>query len=186
MPTARIQYQVPKLLGDPMKVRVLIAIFITWMLLSAANVHAKPLRLTVQPKGTNQISLTLSPVEPDGLYGVIARTNGPDGNWTMLAEYIGGSNSTISVTCGLGGVPGLTLNTLQNWTFVAGQWDDPLGGELPPLYKELILRIDPAAHGDPDGGRLEQSAKISEQHGSLSGVSTASGRVACVILPGYQ
>ena len=137
-----------------MKFRVLIAIFITCVLFDAANAQAAPVRLMIQPKGTNQIAFTLSPVESGVSYEVMARTNGPDGNWIMLSGYIGGSNNTLSVTCGLGGIPGLTLDTLQNWTFFAGRWDDPFGDELPLFYKELVLRIDPYAPGDPYGNPM--------------------------------
>jgi hypothetical protein len=134
-----------------MKFRALIAVFTAWTFLNAANGQSNPVRLTVQPKGTNQITLTLSPVEPRVSYEVLARTNDTFGNWMMLTGLISGSNNTISATCVLGGIPGLTLDTLQNWTFVAGRWDDSFGDELPTLYKELVLRVDPYAPGDPYG-----------------------------------
>jgi hypothetical protein len=115
---------------------------------------ATPIKLTVQPKGTNQVELTLGPIMPDVFYEVLARTNGPDGHWITVAGYIGGSNKTISAACDLGGVQGLTLQTLNNWKFVAGRWDDSQGDELPALYKELILRIDPFSSGDPYGNLM--------------------------------
>src|SRR5664280_2802019 len=124
-------------------------VFAVTVLFAAFGVLAAPTRLTVQPKGTNQIELTLSPVITNVFYEVLARTKGPDGHWMTLAGYIGSSNDSISATCDLGGIQGLTLITLQHWTFVAGRWDDPLGDELPPMYKELVLRIDPFVSGDP-------------------------------------
>lgn len=134
-----------------MKLRVLIGIFISWVLMSTVHVPATPIRLTVQPKGTNQVELTFGPVVPGIWYEVLARTNSPDGHWMTMAGYVGRSNKLISATCNLGGIAGLTLKSLKHWTFVAGRWDDPLGDELPPLYKELVLRIDPYAAGDPYG-----------------------------------
>ncbi|HEY1662004.1 MAG TPA: carboxypeptidase-like regulatory domain-containing protein [Verrucomicrobiae bacterium] len=133
-----------------MNFRLLIGIFISWALLNTTNAQIPYVRITVEPKGTNQIALTLNPVDPTVYYEVLARTNGPDGHWMMLAGYIGGSNNTISAIYNLGGIPGLTLNTLNNWKFFAGRWDDTLGDELPPFYKELVLRIDPYASGDPN------------------------------------
>jgi alpha-tubulin suppressor-like RCC1 family protein len=121
---------------------------------SAPLLLAIPIKLTVQPKGTNQVELTLGPVMPDVFYEVLARTNGPEGHWMTFTGYIGGSNKTISAICDLGGIPGLTLKTLNNWEFVAGRWDDPLGDELPPLYKELVLRTDPYSSGDPYGNPM--------------------------------
>ena len=97
------------------------------------------------------MELTFGPVMPDGYYQVLARTNGPEGHWKSLAGYNSGSNTSITATCDLGAIPGLTLKTLNNWTFVAGPWDDPHGDMLPPLYKELALRIDPYASADPYG-----------------------------------
>ena len=41
---------------------------------------ADPLRLTVQPKDTNQVEFTFGPVLPHVMYEVLARTNGPDGH----------------------------------------------------------------------------------------------------------
>jgi alpha-tubulin suppressor-like RCC1 family protein len=116
--------------------------------------QAAPLQLTVEPKGTNQVELTLAPVVPDGYYEVLVRTNGPRGHWIQFAGLLSNSNTTITATCDLGHVEGLKLGTLKNWRFVAGRWDDPLGDELPPLYKELVLRIDPFASGDPYGNPM--------------------------------
>ena len=137
-----------------MKFRVVIGIFISCVLLKTASVDATPLRLTVQPKGTNQVELTFGPVVPGVSYEVLVRTNGPEGHWMTFSEYFGGSNTTVTAVCDLGGIPGLRQNTLHSWKFVAGRWDDPLGDELPPLYKELVLRIDPFASGDPYGNQM--------------------------------
>ena len=115
---------------------------------------ATPLRLTVVPKGANQVELTLAPVVPDGYYEVLARTNGPHGHWIRFAALLGGSNTSVTVSADLGHVEGLTPDTFKNWEFAAGRWDDPLGDELPPLYKELVLRIDPFASGDPYGNPM--------------------------------
>jgi len=112
---------------------------------------ATPLRLKVEPKGANQVEVTLAPVDTNGYYEVLARTNGPHGHWIRFAALLSNSNTTITAACDLGHVEGLTLGTLKNWKFVAGRWDNPLGDELPPLYKELVLRIDPFTSGDPYG-----------------------------------
>lgn len=117
--------------------------------LSATLALATPVKLTVQPKGTNQIHLTFESVTPGGWYQVLVRTNGPDGHWITFSSYLAGSNKTFSVSAGVGGVQGLTTETLSNWNFVAGEWNDSEGDELPMVYKELVLRIDPYASGDP-------------------------------------
>ncbi len=121
------------------------------LLCTSIAATATPIRLTVRPRGTNRVELIFGPVTPDVYYEVLARTNGSEGYWRSLAGYNSGSNKTITATCDLGGIPGLTLKTLNNWTFVAGRWDDPNGDMLPPLYKELALRIDPYASADPYG-----------------------------------
>jgi len=87
-------------------------------------------------------------------YQVLVRTNSPEGHWIRFAGYINASNKTASITHDLTGIPGLSLNTLTNWTFAAGRWDDPLGDELPPLYKELALRADPFVTSDPYGNPM--------------------------------
>ncbi len=43
------------------------------------------------------------------------------------------------------------METLNRWKFVAGCWDDIEGDELPPLYKDLVLRSDPCSSADPYG-----------------------------------
>jgi hypothetical protein len=122
--------------------------------LSATLTLATPVKLTLQPKGTNQIQLTFGSVTPGGWYQVLVRTNGPDGHWITLSSFLAGSNKTFSVTAGLGGVQGLTTESLSNWNFVAGEWNDSEGDELPMIYKELVLRIDPYASGDPYGNPM--------------------------------
>jgi hypothetical protein len=137
-----------------MKFRFLIVIFINWALLNTVNVQANPVRLTVQPAGTNQVELTFGPVVPEVWYEVLARTNGPGGHWITFASALGSSNKVVTVTVNLGGggdLSGLTLETLRHWEFVAGCWDDTQGDELPPLYKELVLLVDPFTPADPYG-----------------------------------
>jgi hypothetical protein len=126
------------------------------IIFSVPLVSATPIRLTVQPEGINQVKLTFSPVIPGVLYEVLARTNGPDGHWmTFAGAFIGGSNKTISATCNLGGIKGLTLETLNHWKFVAGFWDDSDGNGLPDLYEDLVTRTGPFSgddgYSDPDG-----------------------------------
>lgn len=115
------------------------------------NASATPIRMKVEPQGTNQVELTFGPVMPGVLYEVLARTKGPDGHWIMFISRFGGTNKTMTVTADLGGIPGLTLEMLRNWNFVAGCWDDTKGDELPPLYKDLVLRTDPLSSDDPYG-----------------------------------
>jgi hypothetical protein len=134
-----------------MKRKFLIQFYVSLLLCNTIHIWAAPLRLTVQPKGTNEVELTLSPVVPNGNYEIMARTNGSHGHWIKFAELHGASNTTITTVHDFGHVEGLTLDTLRNWKFVAGRWDDPMGDELPPLYKELVLRIDPFARGEPYG-----------------------------------
>ncbi len=137
------------------------------MFLSAASVQANPVRLSVQPKGTNQIALILSPVEAGISYEVLVRTNGPDGHWITLAgAFFGSSNGTITTTCILsdsGDLKGLTLETLENWNFVAGCWSDTLGDTLPPLYKDLVLLTDPFAYADPEGDPMQDGWSNSQK-----------------------
>jgi hypothetical protein len=125
---------------------VLIFFFVSYVVLSAT-----PIKLTVRPRGTNQIDLTFGPVIQGNWYAVLVRTNGTEGHWITFAGDIGGSNKTMSITADLKGVEGLTRETLNHWKFVAGCWDDTAGDELPPLYKDLVLRGDPFAPADPYG-----------------------------------
>src|ERR1700688_4626547 len=74
------------------------------------GVAGSPLRLTVQPRGTNQVELTLNPVDQGGVYEVLARINGPEGHWVTFAGlFLSNSNKVITATRDLGGIPGLTL-----------------------------------------------------------------------------
>jgi hypothetical protein len=123
-----------------------------WAVMSAAIVLGTPLRLKVEPKGTNAVQVSLTPMVPGAYYAVMARTNGPDGHWLSLAGFLGPSNGTLVTTCPLGGpgeLSGLRIDTLKYWTFVAGLGDDVSGDGLPPLYKELVLRTDPFTTADP-------------------------------------
>ncbi len=143
----------------PMKHRILIGIIISCALLSTVSTRATPLRLTVQPKGTNEVELTFGPIIPDCDYQILARTNGLDGHWmTFAGDFIGGSNKTITATCNMGGagdLKGLTMETLTNWKFVAGCWEDSDGDGLPDMYEDLATRTDPQSgddgYSDPDG-----------------------------------
>jgi hypothetical protein len=131
----------------------IISIVASWALISTASVLGTPLRLKVEPKGTNAVQISLTPMVPGAIYGVMARTNGPDGHWLSFESgLIGPSNGTLVTTCPLGGpgeLAGLRIDTLKYWTFVAGWDDDIFGDELPPLYKELVLRSDPFTDADP-------------------------------------
>src|SRR5208283_4978160 len=113
---------------------------------------ASPLQLTVQPNGTNQLALTIRPVVQSGVYGVLARTNGPGGHWTVLGPFFGDTNETLSVTCELSG--GMTVETLGNYKFVAGNWEYSPYYNIPPLARELIFRTDPSAYIDPNASLM--------------------------------
>jgi hypothetical protein len=137
---------------------LIISMFFAGLFLNANSMQATPVRLTVQPRSTNQIELTFGPVVPGVWYEVLTRTNGPDGHWmTFAGPFVAPSNSTIRATSNLGGngeLSGMTMETLRNWTFVAGWWDDNQGDELPALYKDLVLRCDPYAPADPYGNPM--------------------------------
>ena len=62
-----------------MKRKMLIQFCVGFLLWNTIPLRAAPLRLTVQPKGTNQVELTLEPVLPNLPYEVMARTNGANG-----------------------------------------------------------------------------------------------------------
>jgi hypothetical protein len=136
-----------------------IVVGVVLMIFHASFILAAPIRLAVKPKDTNQVELTFGPVIPGVLYEVLARTNGPDGHWmTFAGAFVGGSNKTITATCNLGGavdLKGLTMETLNNWQFVAGYWEDSDGDDFPDLYEDLVARTDPYSgddgYSDPDG-----------------------------------
>jgi hypothetical protein len=127
---------------------------ISLIFLSTTLALATPIKLAVQPLRTNQIQLTFGHVTPESWYQILVRTNGPEGHWMTFSSFLAGSNTTLSVTATLGGIQGLTTETLTNWTFVAGKWDDSEGDELPMIYKELVLRIDPYTSADPYGDAM--------------------------------
>jgi alpha-tubulin suppressor-like RCC1 family protein len=140
--------------GNSKYFRAVIGSLLTCVILVAVDLGATPIRLTTTPKGTNQIEFTFSPVVPGVWYKILARTNDPEGHWMGFAGFEGPSNGVVTGSCNLGGpgeLAGLKRETVQNWTFVAGRWDDPFGNELPPLYVELVLRGDPYVAGDPYG-----------------------------------
>ena len=113
-----------------MRIRLILALGDQLNALFCQLTLAAPLQLTVQPKGTNQVALTIGPVVQVA-YGVLARTNGPGGHWTVLGPFFGDTNKTLSVTCELSG--GMTVETLGNWKFVAGNWEYSPYYNIPPL-----------------------------------------------------
>jgi len=126
---------------------LLVVLFLISFELSAT---ATPIRLTVQPKGSNQVELAFSPITPDVMYNILVRSNGPDGHWMRFQNLflLGNTNSTLSVTCVLDNAKGPTIQTLTNWIFVAGGWEDSDQDELPDLYEELVSRTDPYSGDD--------------------------------------
>lgn len=129
------------------------------LLLSAGYAESQDgLRLTVGPKGTNQIEVTFDPVIPDCVYEIRSRANGPGGHWMSIAGYIGSTNKTITTTCDLGGagdLKELTMQSLPHWDFVAGHSEDSDGDGLSDCYEDLVTRTDPYSgddgYSDPDG-----------------------------------
>jgi hypothetical protein len=107
-----------------------------------SSASATPIRLIVQPKGSNQVELAFSPITPDVMYNILVRSNGPDGHWMRFQNLflLGNTNKTLTVTCVLDNSKGPTIQTLTNWTFVAGSWEDSDQDELPDLYEELVSR----------------------------------------------
>src|SRR5882724_3874651 len=105
---------------SPVKPRFLVALIVGLVLLNPNVTEATPLRLKVEPKGTNAIEITLTPTVPGAVYGIMARSNGPDGHWLSLpAALIGPSNGTLVTTCPLGGqgeLAGLRIDNLKDWT----------------------------------------------------------------------
>jgi hypothetical protein len=133
-----------------MNQRILLSLLAA-ILLSNISLRAEPIKLTVHPAGANAVEITFGPVLTNLYYEVLARTNGPDGHWIQFGGRFSLNNTRISMVVNLGAIPGLSLETLPDWTLAAGRWDDPDGDELPPLYKELVLRSDPYSPGDPYG-----------------------------------
>jgi len=105
---------------------------------------AMPIRLTVHPKGSNQVELTFSPITPDVMYNILIRSNGPDGHWVRFQNLflVGNTNNSLTVTRALNNADGPTIQTFTNWTFVAGSWEDSDQDGLPDLYEELVSRTD--------------------------------------------
>jgi hypothetical protein len=126
--------------------------------------RATPIHLTVQPKGSNQVELTFSPIMPDIMYNILVRSNGPDGHWMRFQNLflVGNTNNILTVTRVLDNADGPTIQTLTNWTFVAGCWEDSDQDQLPDLYEELVSRTDPYSGDDGtkkpvnDGRTIEQ------------------------------
>src|ERR1017187_3029237 len=125
---------------------------------------ATPIRLTVQPKGSNQVELTFSPITPDVMYNILVRSNGPDGHWMRFQNLflVGNTNNALTVTRVLDNANGPMIQTLTNWTFVAGSWEDSDQDQLPDLYEELVSRTAPYSGDDGtkkpvnDGRAIEQ------------------------------
>jgi hypothetical protein len=115
--------------------------------------RATPIHLMVQPKGSNQVELAFSPTTPDVMYNILVRSNSPDGHWMRFQNLflLGNTNNILTVTCVLDNAKGPTIQTLTNWTFVAGSWEDSDQDELPDLYEELVSRTDP--YGGDDGNQ---------------------------------
>lgn len=127
-------------------------------LLSVLSAPAGSPTITVRPRGANQVDLTATSLETNVSYFVMVRTNSPEGHWLGLTWILGGSNSTATVLCDLGGSQapaGLTTRNLAHWTFVVGSGEDSDGNGLPDVYEDLVTRSDPYCgadpYGDPDG-----------------------------------
>jgi len=135
-----------------MNLRTYTAWAVSLTLFSVTLTLAAPIQLTVQPKGTNQVALTIGPVVQGGVYGVLARTNGPGGHWTVLGPFFGDTNKALSVNCELSG--GMTVGTLDSYKFVAGNWEYSPYYNIPPLAKELIFRTDPSSYLDPNASLM--------------------------------
>ncbi len=122
-----------------------------FMMLTFGNARALPIHLTVTPKGTNQVALTFGPVAtyPESIYEVLVRTNSREGRWVSIYDHLGPTNQTVCATVELNGVPGLTVNNLKNWTFVAGYGGDSDGNGLSDIYEDLVSRTDPYNGADP-------------------------------------
>ena len=138
--------------GTAFKERILLAAWvISFLLISGLHLRATPIRVTVRAKGLTTVDVTFGPILTNMQYGVLVRTNSPEGHWQLLDTFQNETNKTASITCDTSRIPGLNARSLTNWSFAAGRWDDPFGDELPTLYKELALRSDPSAPGEPYG-----------------------------------
>ncbi len=111
-------------------------------------------RIAVRPLGTNQLVLSLSSLQPNFLYLIMARTNAPQGHWVKLDRILGSTNAAIDIRYTLGSPKGLTIQNLSQWTFVIGSAEDSNQDELPDVYEDLVSRSDPYTSGntndDPD------------------------------------
>ena len=123
---------------------------------------AAPIRLTVKPEGTNQLELTITPIKPDAIYYVLARTNRPGAYWLPLTVLIGATNETLIVHFDLGQMPpclkGFSLESLSRWSLVAGSGNDSDGDGLPDIYEDLVTRTDPF-NGDTGNWGIEDGYK---------------------------
>lgn len=142
----------------PVKPRFFIGLVVALVLLNLNVTKATPILLTLTPKGPDQAEFTFGPVIPGVYYQVLARTNSPEGHWMTFAHSaFTSSNGNITAVCNLGGdgeLKGLAVETLNNWSFVAGSLDDSDGDGLPDLYEELVTHTDPNSgddgYSDPD------------------------------------
>jgi hypothetical protein len=144
------------------KLRSFIAWTVAVVILGSASVRAATPSLNVQLIGNGKLAFTVSPVRPEGVYDILARTNDSEGHWIRLTQVLGGSNISAAVIYEFPKTPGpglcgLTDATLQHWTFVAGYGDDSDGDGLPDVFEDLVSRTDPVlgeaddGYGDPDG-----------------------------------
>ncbi len=124
--------------------------FVVLMIYFESLADATPIRLTVQPKGSNQVELAFGPITPDVMYNVLVRSNGLDEHWMRFQNLflLGNTNATMAVTCVLDNAKGPTIQTLKNWIFIAGSWEDSDQDGLPDLYEELVSRTDPYSGND--------------------------------------
>jgi len=122
----------------------------------SASALAESPRLNVRALGNNRIALTVTPVRPESVYDIFARTNGPEGHWIRITQILGGTNGSSTISYEFQTQPdpklsGFTLPNLSRWTLVAGFGDDSDGDGLPDTYEDLVTRTDPVS-GDADDG----------------------------------
>ncbi len=137
------------LAGNKMHGRSAILLALVLLVSASHSSRGASLRLVVQPTGTNQVEVTLTPVITNQVYTILVRSNGPSGHWLRFATLFSLTNARITTTCGLGNVAGLNIGTLKNWRFAAGRWQGAGNDEFPGIYEELALRMDPRTSADP-------------------------------------
>src|SRR5580765_1665454 len=70
----------------PVKPRPIVAFVAGLVLLNVIVTKAAPIKLTLTPKGANQVEFTFGPVVPGAYYQVLARTNSPEGHWMAFTR----------------------------------------------------------------------------------------------------